>query len=90
MRFAFPVIAQFLQIRTGNDAFGSGFIKSISLENVSFAGECKPKSLISVVIPGGSITDVSMKNVSVHGVAVTDGNIAEYFNVDPGIGIRFG
>lgn len=86
----FPVIAQFLQIRTGNDAFGSGFIKSISLENVSFAGECKPKSLISVVIPGGSITDVSMKNVSVHGVAVTDGNIAEYFNVDPGIGIRFG
>lgn len=28
-----------------------------------------------------------MKNVSVHGVAVTDGNIAEYFNVDPGIGI---
>ena len=85
----FPVIAQFMQIRTGNDSFGTGFIKNVSLENVSFASECKPKSMISVVIPGGSIEGVSMKNVSIHGDTVAESNISEYFDVDPGITVSF-
>ena len=89
----FPVIAQFLQIRSGiqsdSQNYGAGFVDGVTLENVSYAGECKVKSMISVMIPGGTIENIVMKNVQVHGQTLTQDNISEYFNVDPGIAVQF-
>lgn len=89
----FPVIAQFLQIRpgysVGTQNYGTGFIEGVTLENVSYASECKVKSLVSVVIPGGTIEDIQFKNVRIHGQTLTQDNLSEYFNVDPDVTIQF-
>ena len=85
----FPAIAQFLQIRSGNDANGAGTVQGVTVENVSYASECKPKSLISVMVPGGKVEDVTLKGVVIHGETVTAENIAEYFSVDPDISVNF-
>ncbi len=85
----FPVIAQFLQIRAGNEAYGTGFVENVTLKNVSYASECKPKSIVSVMVPGGSVNGVSFAGVSVHGETVTAENLAQYFNVDKDIAVSF-
>ena len=85
----FPVIAQFLQIRSGNDASGAGFVSGVRLENVSYASECKPKSLISVMSPGGAVSGITFKRVTVGGTEVTADNIGDFFSKDPEIEIIY-
>ena len=85
----FPVIAQFLQIRSGNDAYGAGFVSGVRLEDVSYASECKPKSLISVMSPGGAVSGIMFKRVTVGGTEVTADNIGDFFSKDPEIEIIY-
>lgn len=85
----FPAIAQFMQLRSGNDANGAGILRNVTVENVSYASECKPKSMISVMVPGGVVEDITFKNVRIHEDEVTSENISKYFSVDPDITVNF-
>lgn len=81
--------AQFLHIRADNDTYGSGFIKNITLENISHKSSCKVKSRISVSVPGGMIEGITLKNVSVSNKTITSDNVSKYFDIDSGISIDF-
>lgn len=85
----FPAIAQFLQIRGGNDGSGAGHVKKVVVKNVTWSGKYKPKSLISEVVEGGTVQDVQMKNVVIDGKVVDATNISSYFNVDENISVKF-
>lgn len=85
----FPIIAQFLQIRAGFSLYGTGHVKNVKVENVSYASECKAKSLVAVIIPGGSVSNVSFKDVTIAGDKVTATNYGKYFSGDPDIEIDF-
>lgn len=85
----FPVIAQFLQIRTGFSLYGTGHVKNVTIENVSYASENIEKSLIAVVTPGGSISGITFKDVTIAGEKVTAANYGKYFSGDPDIEISF-
>ena len=53
------------------------------------ACECKPKSLISVMSPGGAVSGITFKRVTVGGTEVTAGNIGDFFSKDPEIEIIY-
>ena len=82
-------IAQFLQIRAGIDLYGTGFVENITVENVSYASECKVKSMIAIAVPNGSVENVTLKNVSVANDVLNADNISNYVQVDSGIEIKF-
>lgn len=82
-----PSIAQLAQLRTGNQLYSAGFIKGVTLENIASAGRIPPKSLVSKVMPGGGIEDITVKNVSFAGVKVTAQNLSSYFNCDADIAV---
>lgn len=85
----FPSIAQFLQIRAGIDAYGTGFVQGVRLENVSYASERSPKSLLSVMVAGGGVQDVTFQRVSVCGTEIAASNISQYFRKDADIAVQF-
>lgn len=85
----FPIIAQFIQIRAGNNTYGTGFVSDVVLDNVSYASKCMPKSLIGVMVPGGSISNVTLKDVTIEGTKVTANNFGTYFSGDSDISVNF-
>ena len=83
-----PIIAQLAQLRAGNKTEAAGYIDGVTLENITSAVRIPPKSLISNVVSGGGITNVTLKNISFGETAVTAGNLSNYFNKDADIEVR--
>ena len=77
----FPSIAKIMNIRAGYNIYGTGFVRDVTVENFSYASPVMPKGYIGVKEPGGSVTGVTFKNVTVEGKKVTAANLSDYFEL---------